>query len=254
MAIEASARASRRFPVLEGVRPIDRKRVPTEVIAGITLACLAIPEVMGYANIAGMPVITGLYTLVLPVVIFALLGSSRHLVVGADSASAAIMFAGLTGMAAVASPQWVALAGMLALITAGFLLLARVLRLGFIANFLSRTVLIGFLTGVGIQVACGQFSGLFGLTKTGGGSLAYVFNAFKDMGSASLTTPGGVGVGHRHHRPGGPSRATGTVGAHRRHRFDRGQRGLGPLRSRRVDAGHRAEGPAEPWLAEHPGQ
>ncbi len=188
MATTAAPRAPRRFPVLEGIRPVERKRVPTEVIAGITLACLAIPEVMGYANIAGMPVVTGLYTLVLPVIIFAVLGSSRHLVVGADSATAAIMFAGLSGMAAVASPQYVALAGMLALITGGFLLLARIFKLGFIANFLSRTVLIGFLTGVGIQVACGQFPGLFGLTKTGSGSIDYVVNAFKDMGSASWST------------------------------------------------------------------
>ena len=176
------------FPVLEGIKPVDRKRIPAEVIAGITLACLAIPEVMGYANIAGMPVITGLYTLVLPAIVFAFLGSSRHLVVGADSATAAIMFAGLSAMAPVASPQYVALAGMLAIITGAFLLLARVLRLGFIANFLSRTVLIGFLTGVGIQVACGQFPGLFGLKKTGSGSIDHVVNAFRDMGSASWST------------------------------------------------------------------
>ena len=151
----------RHFPVplLQGMRPFEKKRLPMEIVAGITLACLAIPEVMGYTSIAGMPVITGLYTILLPVILFALLGSSRHLVVGADSASAAIMFAGLSGLAAVASPHYVALAGMTALIVGAFLLLARILRLGFLADFLSRTVLIGFLTGVGIQVACGQFSG-----------------------------------------------------------------------------------------------
>ena len=99
-------KARRHFPVqlLEGMRPFEKKRFPTEIVAGITLACLAIPEVMGYTSIAGMPVITGLYTIVLPVILFALLGSSRHLVVGADSASAAIMFAGLAGLATVASP------------------------------------------------------------------------------------------------------------------------------------------------------
>ena len=98
---------SRRLPVqlLEGVRPFEKKRLPMEIMAGITLACLAIPEVMGYTSIAGMPVVTGLYTIVLPVILFALLGSSRHLVVGADSASAAIMYAGLAGLATVASPR-----------------------------------------------------------------------------------------------------------------------------------------------------
>ncbi len=135
-----------------------------------------------------MPVITGLYTIVLPVILFALLGSSRHLVVGADSASAAIMFAGLAGLATVASPQYVALAGMTALMVGAFLLLARILRLGFLADFLSRTVLIGFLTGVGIQVACGQFSGLFGIPKSGSGPIEQVVNTFKDWSKVSWTT------------------------------------------------------------------
>jgi len=186
----AKPKTKRRFPVplLEGVRPVDRKRLPLEIVAGVTLACLAIPEVMGYTSIAGMPVITGLYTIVLPVILFALLGSSRHLVVGADSASAAIMFAGLAGLATVASPQYVALAGMTALMVGAFLLLARILRLGFLADFLSRTVLIGFLTGVGIQVACGQFSGLFGIPKSGSGPIEQVVNTFKDWSKVSWTT------------------------------------------------------------------
>ena len=174
--------------LFEGVRPVDGKRIPMEVVAGITLACLAIPEVMGYTSIAGMPVITGLYTIVLPVILFALLGSSRHLVVGADSASAAIMAAGLAGLATTASPQYVALAGMLALMVGVLLLLARILRLGFLADFLSRTVLIGFLTGVGIQVACGQFSGLFGIPKTGDNPISQVVNTFKDWSEVSWST------------------------------------------------------------------
>ena len=79
--------------------------------------------------------------------------------VGADSATAAIMAAGLAGMAPIASPQYVQLAGMLAIITGGILILARLVKLGFIADFLSRSVLIGFLTGVGIQVAMGHIVG-----------------------------------------------------------------------------------------------
>ena len=155
------------MPLFEGILPIDKASVPKEVIAGVTLAALAIPEVMGYTRIAGMPVITGLYTILVPIAVFAILGSSRHLVVGADSATAAIMFAGLTPLAAAGSPQYVALAGMLAIMAGAFLVLARILRLGFLADFLSRTVLIGFLTGVGIQVACGQLAGMFGYAKVG---------------------------------------------------------------------------------------
>jgi SulP family sulfate permease len=153
---------------------VGKGRVPAEMVAGITLAALAIPEVMGYTKIAGMPVVTGLYTILLPMALFAVLGSSRHLVVGADSATAAIMFAALTPLAAAGSPQYVALAGML--------------RLGFLANFLSRTVLIGFLSGVGIRVACGQLAGMFGYAGAGRGPATEVWNWAKDLGHASLTT------------------------------------------------------------------
>jgi high affinity sulfate transporter 1 len=151
--------------VLQGIMPVTRSKIGIDVIAGVTLATLAIPEVMGYTSIAGMPVITGLYTMLVPLLVFALLGSSRHLVVGGDSATAAILAAGLAGMAAVQSDEYVALAGMVALLAALLLLIARLVGLGFLADFMSRTVLVGFMTGVGIQVACGQVGGMFGLPK-----------------------------------------------------------------------------------------
>jgi high affinity sulfate transporter 1 len=166
-ATAAAGGQKRRRPafLLGGILPIDSSRVPVDVIAGATLAALAIPEVMGYTKIAGTPVITGLYTLLLPVLFFAIFGSSRHLVVGADSATAAILATGLLAMGAVSdSPQYVALAGLAALMCGVLLVAARFLRLGFIANFLSRSVLIGFLTGVGIQVAMGQVGGMFGIS------------------------------------------------------------------------------------------
>jgi sulfate permease, SulP family len=173
-------RPSRALPILDGVLPIDRARIPGDLIAGATLAALAIPEVMGYTKIAGMPVVTGLYTILLPVAVFALFGSSRHLVVGADSATAAIMATGIAATGAVAgSPQYVALAGLSALMCAVLLVGARLLNLGFIANFLSRSVLIGFLTGVGIQVAMGQVAGMFGVDAGSGGTIEKFVNTLK---------------------------------------------------------------------------
>lgn len=152
------------LPILQGILPITVSQVPIDIIAGISLAALAIPEVMGYAKIAGMPIVTGLYTILIPLAVFAIFGSSRHLVVGADSATAAILVTALVTMALPGSPQYVGLASMVALLVAGFLLLSRIFRLGFIADFLSRSVLIGFLTGVGIQVALGQVPGMFGVS------------------------------------------------------------------------------------------
>jgi MFS superfamily sulfate permease-like transporter len=157
--------------VLQGLLPIERSRVPAEVLAGLTLAALGIPAVLGYAKIAGMPLVTGLYTMLLPMAAYAVLGSSRHLVVAADSATAAILAAALTGLAAAGSERYVKLAGLAALLTAGMLLIARLARLSFLANFLSRTVLVGFLTGVGIQVAAGQLPDMLGVTAAGQATL-----------------------------------------------------------------------------------
>ncbi len=184
----AKSKPGRNLPILGGILPIVASQVPADVIAGVTLAALAIPEVMGYTKIAGMPVITGLYTILIPIALFALFGSSRHLVVGADSATAAIMFAGLAGLAATGSSQYVALAGVLALITAILLILARLLKLGFLADFLSRTVLIGFLTGVGIQVAIGQISGMLGIPGGGSGPVQKLVTDVQQLGQINLPT------------------------------------------------------------------
>ncbi len=173
---------------MEGILPLNRSRFPAEVVAGITLAALAIPEVMGYATIAGMPVVTGLYTIVLPMLVFAFFGSSRHLVVGADSATAAVMAAALAGMAATGSSEYVALAGLLALMAGALMIIARLIKLGFVADFLSRTVLIGFLTGVGIQVAIGQLAGLIGVPTPSGGSLRKLVDTVKAIPDTSMTT------------------------------------------------------------------
>src|SRR6266567_3829303 len=162
----------RALPVLRGVLPVDRSRVPADMLAGLTLAALGIPEVLGYAKIAGMPLVTGLYTMLLPMAAFAVLGSSRHLVVAADSATAAILAAALAGLAAAGSPAYVRLAGLAALLAGAMLLAARLARLGFLANFLSRTVLVGFLAGVGVQVAAGQLPDMLGVSAAGSQTVA----------------------------------------------------------------------------------
>jgi sulfate permease, SulP family len=186
--VEIQNKPSQNPSFMGGILPIDRSRISIDIIAGITLAALAIPEVMGYTKIAGMPVVTGLYTILIPMALFALFGSSRHLVVGADSATAAIMAAGLAGLAATASPEYVAYAGILALLAALFLVLARLIKLGFLADFLSRTVLIGFLTGVGVQVAIGQISGMLGIPGGGGGPVQKLITDFQQLSQANPYT------------------------------------------------------------------
>lgn len=157
--------------LLGGIRPITGKGAIRDIVAGVTLASMNIPLVLGYTRIAMTPVVTGLYTALLPVFLFALLGSSRHLVVAADSATAAILAGSLTHMAPPHSAQYMSLVGMVALQTAALLLVARIFRLGFLADFLSRTVLVGFLTGVGFQISIAMLGGMTGVEFTSSRSL-----------------------------------------------------------------------------------
>ena len=156
-------------------------------MAGVTLAALGIPEVMGYTKIIGTPVITGLYTIFLPMVVFAVFGSSRHLVVSADSATAAMVFAALTALSFVANtPRYIELTSLIALVSGAILLLARILRLGFLADFLSRTVLVGFLTGVGVQVAIGQIHEMLSIEANGHGFLRQTLFTLRHLNETHL--------------------------------------------------------------------
>jgi sulfate permease, SulP family len=167
---------------------LQRASVVRDALAGVVLAAMDIPQVLGYTKIAGMPLVTGLYTLLLPLVAFAAFGSSRYLMVAADSATAAIFAGGVSGMATPASVQYVALAAVVALLTAVILLLARLLRLGFIADFLSRTVLVGFLTGVGIQVGISVLSGMIGVPVDSRRPVVELWEIIRRLPRAHLAT------------------------------------------------------------------
>jgi MFS superfamily sulfate permease-like transporter len=176
----------------ESLRGYQPAWLTRDIIAGLTLAAVAIPEVMGYTTIAGTPIVTGLYTIIFPTLVFALLGSSRLLVVGADSATAAVLAAGMTGLGIAGvtpgSADWLALTSLTALVCGVLLIVARLLRLGFIGDFLSASVLIGFLTGVGIQVLSGQIPDLLGIPKGKGGWFEQQWHWIASLSSVELGT------------------------------------------------------------------
>ena len=147
-----------------------------EGVAGLSLASMTIPQVLGYARIAGMPSVTGLYTVLLPLMVFGVFGSSKHLVVAADSATAAIFSSALSEIAPLGSPYYQDLVGMVALLSAFFLLMARFFKLGFLADFLSRTVLVGFMAGVGVQVACAMLVDMLGLSISSRNTVVQVWS------------------------------------------------------------------------------
>src|SRR5256886_7299317 len=146
-----------------------------------------------------MPLVTGLYTMLLPMAAYAVLGSSRHLVVAADSATAVILAAALTGLAVTGSAGYVQLAGLAALLHGAMLLVARLARLSFLANFLSRTVLVGFLTGVGIQVAVAQLPDMLGVKAAGEQTLGKLVDTVRvlphvDWADVAVSVGGIAGV------------------------------------------------------------
>lgn len=174
--------------LLAGIRPVRRQQAIRDIGAGVGLAAMNIPQALGYARIAGMPVVTGLYTLLLPLVAFAFIGSSRFLVVAADSATAAVLAGGLAPLAPPGSPHYIALAGSVALLVAAFLLLGRLFRLGFIADFLSQTVLVGFLTGVGVQVGIAVLGETLGLPVHSRRTVMQLAEIIRELPSVQLPT------------------------------------------------------------------
>ncbi|SDG24028.1 SulP family inorganic anion transporter [Paraburkholderia phenazinium] len=185
---ESPEKLATRFGLLKGILPLNRAAALRDALAGVTLASMDIPQVLGYARIAGMPAVTGLYTVFLPLVAFAFFGASRHLVVAADSATATIFASKLSTMAPIASGQYVALAGMVALLTAILLLVARIFKLGFLADFLSRTVLVGFLAGVGVQVGIAMLGDMLGIAVSSPRSTVQLEQILSRLGQVNLPT------------------------------------------------------------------
>ena len=193
-----------RLSFFGGLRPFNRRGSVRDSLAGVTLASMNIPQVLGYTRIAGTPVVTGLYTVLLPLVGFALFGSSRHLVVAADSATAAILSSSLSRMAVPAGEKYMALVGIVALLTAGFLFVAWIFKLGFLADFLSRTVLVGFLTGVGFQVAIAMLGDMLGIAVHSARTLAQAWEILQSLSQTNVPTlalsvlvAGGILIGNR---------------------------------------------------------
>ena len=180
-----------RLPLFGGLWPIRPRQALGDAFAGVTLASMNIPQVLGYTRIAGTPVVTGLYTVLLPLVAFAVFGcSSRHLVVAADSATAAIFSSSLSRMAEPGSAHYMALVGMVALLTSGLLVLARIFKLGFLADFLSRTALVGFLTGVGVQVGTAMLGDMVGVTVVSRRTLVQLWQVLQGLPSLNRSMLG----------------------------------------------------------------
>ena len=142
-----------------------------DMVAGLTVAAYLIPQVMAYAEVAGLPPVTGLWAIIGPLTLYAVLGSSRLLSVGPESTTALMTAVALMPLAAGDPARYAALAATLALLTGGICLLGRLLRLGFLADLLSRPVLVGYMAGVAVIMMAGQLGKVTGVTVSGDGFL-----------------------------------------------------------------------------------
>ena len=182
------------LPGLGVVARYERSWLRDDLIAGVVLTALLIPAGIGYAQVSGLPPVTGLYATIVPLVVYALVGPSRILVVGPDSALAPIIGAAVLPLAAGSPERAVALAGLLALLTGAFLLVGAVLRLGFVTDLLSKPIRIGYLNGVALVVIVGQLPALFGFpvaADTFAGEVRSLIDGFGD----GLTDPAAMWIG-----------------------------------------------------------
>jgi sulfate permease, SulP family len=172
------------------LRGYDRSWLVADVIAGLTVWALMVPQALAYAGIAGVPVQNGLYVMPLAVVGYVLLGSSRHLYVG-PSATVATMSAATVGIVATASTgsaDYVALTVALTLMVGVIYIAGGLARMGFVARFFARPVLEGFIVGLGLYIAIGQLPKVVGIEKPSGNTLAVLWNTITDVGSWQWTT------------------------------------------------------------------
>jgi high affinity sulfate transporter 1 len=181
--------------VFTSLHGYQRTWANADLVAGLTLLAIALPEQLATSRLAGMPPITGFYAFIAGTVLFALLGSNRQMSVGADSTIAPLFAAGVVGLAALGSPHYVELVGILAVMVGLMVVLVSLLRLGWLADFLSTPITTGFLSGVAVIIVIHQLPDFLGLPPTAGSDqhrFLYVVNHLSEVQAGALIM--GLGV------------------------------------------------------------
>ena len=179
---------TRYVPFLRSLSGYSGTRLRTDVVAGVTVAALALPSSMAYAEIAGVPVSAGLYSLLLPVLAYALLGSAPRVVIGPEGTVALLVATAIAPLAAAGSPEYAALAAMLAIMVGAVFLIARLARIGWIADYFSQAVLVGYITGVAIVLILGQLGKLVGVSSDEDGAIREAVDILAHLGDANVVT------------------------------------------------------------------
>src|SRR4051794_37631813 len=174
--------------VFSWARNYDRSWLRGDLVAGLTVWAVLVPEALAYASIAGVSPVVGLYAAPGALILYAALGSSRHLVVGPMSATAALSAAAVSTYATAGSDRFTQLTVALALTTGIVAALAGLLRLGFLANFISEPVLKGFIVGLALTIIAGQLPKLFGVAKGSGDFFQKIWDLIGKLGETNGRT------------------------------------------------------------------
>jgi high affinity sulfate transporter 1 len=178
----------RLVPLSSELADYNRAWLPGDLAAAITVWAIVVPESMAYASVAGMPPETGLYAATIPLLAYALLGSSRRITVGPSAAVAALSFATVAPFVAAGTDEFVGLTILLAFATGVLLILAGMARLGVIADFLSEPVLKGFVVGVALTITLGQLGKLFRIETQGEGFFLEAWDLISQLTDLHLPT------------------------------------------------------------------
>jgi high affinity sulfate transporter 1 len=176
------------LPGLALLRSYERAWLRPDVLAGIAVAAYLIPQVMAYAEVAGLPAVVGLWAIAAALVAYALFGSSRQLSVGPESTTALMTAVAVAPLAGGDPARYAALAAALALLVGGLCLLARAARLGFLADLLSRPVLVGYMAGIAVLMIVSQLDNITGVPVSGDGIVTEVASFLGDVQDLHLPT------------------------------------------------------------------
>jgi SulP family sulfate permease len=176
------------WPLFASLRGYDRGWLRGDVVAGLTVWAVLVPEALAYATIAGVSPVIGLYAAPGALLLYAAFGSSRHLVTGPMSATAALSAAAVAELATQGCCQFVQLTSAVAVTTGIAALLAGLLRLGFLASFISEPVLKGFIIGLALTIIAGQLPKLFGVEGAGGDFFEKLAGLLGDLGDTQGLT------------------------------------------------------------------
>ena len=183
------------FPGLASLLRYDRSWLPNDLLAGVSVAAVAVPIAIAYSQLAGVPPVNGLYASILPLVAYAIFGTSRQLILAPDAATCAVVATVVAPLAAGNPDRIIQLTMVLSITTGVFCIVAGVARLGFLTNFLARPILTGYLNGIALSIISGQLGKLFGFSVASAGFFRVLWRFFAKLGQTHwLTLAIGLGT------------------------------------------------------------